>query len=644
MLKKTHLSLAITLLSLPLFAQENNFFDFFNEEMAPKIEVNIKTLNYERKEDRDQSQGHFSFDKFQILSEKTNLKLHNESQFYDADIYRRGKMIGFHGPAASFVYQLRDQDFKYVDSFQWMTMNNVYYFMDRNEIILQGKNFAMREPQTMLLTNDFKLNCDRHPDYLLNDGDGFIAGCFNYGFASALDNQGISSDFRFFDESGKKLIDLKGYFKRIDFQQEAIDADITSLTSNFSDEVLLNATDIKLACEKPRDVVSVTPEKLVVPCLDNISIEGNFLGAEFLEDNDELTILNPRITHEDKTLTIDHSDIRYKAKESEFKLSNSILRCKTPEKGNVIEVETFLSGCLNDSELFKKEEDVSFEFKVTETEPKPFELIVGGDVQSFQVNSERLNMTSDKLKLEIDKSIFIDFNQINLDCQKEEGLSQFDAKAMLTHCKKDMVIGLDTFSLKDFIDPRNPVLVKTHPSVVKNRDELLHIELPELKLVDQEDLTLMENVKILCKTENNEDVFIPNEIIGACVKRGQINIDKIFTDDSNLSVSTLTNPQTNIDNVQVEKKKAKIFDVNLITQDGKIYGKVMIRFLGMKSEVTFSGPISWDIEKEVLTIKVENSRLPLGIKSENIFMFFLKKMLVAEMITYEKDKTIKISL
>jgi hypothetical protein len=643
-LKKKDLSLAIALLSLPLGAQESGFFDFFNEEMSPKIEVNIKTLNYERKTDEDQAQGHFSFDKFQILSEKTNLKLHNDSHFYDADIYRRGQMIGFHGPAASFVYQLRDQDFKYVDSFQWMTMKDVYYFMDRTEIILKGKNFAMREPQTMLLTNDFKLNCERHPNYQLNDGDGFIAGCFNYGSATALDGQGISTDFRFFDEESNKLIDLKGYFKKIDFHQEAIEADITSVTSNFSDEVILNATDIKLSCEKPRDVVSVTPEKLVVPCLGNINIEGNFLGAEFLEDKDELTLLNPKITHNKNVLTINHSDIRYKAKESEFSLTSSILKCKTPEDGNLVEMETFLSGCLNNSELFTKDEEVNFEFKIIEEQPKPFELVVGGDVQSFQASSERLNMRTEKLKLEIDNNIFIDFSEMELDCQKQSGLTKFDAKEMFAFCKKDLDINLDTLSLKDFIDPNKPVLVKTHPSIVKNQNELLHIKLPDLKLVDREDLTVMEDVRILCETKSDEDVFIPNEIIGACVKRGQINISKIFTDDSNLSVSTLMNSQTNIDDIKVEKDKPKIFDVSLITQNGKVHGKVMVHLLGLKSEVTFSGPISWDVEKEVLTIKVENSRLPLGIRSENIFMFFIKKMLVAEMISYEKDKTIKISL
>lgn len=636
--------LALSLAAGPIMAQEDDFFSFFNEEMEPKIEVNIKALNYNRTQNEDESQGSFSFDKFKILSEKTNLTLHNESHFYDAEIYRRGQMIGFKGPAASFAYNMRDQDFKYFDSFKWMVMKNVYYNMDRTSIALRGENFAMREPKTMLVTNNFELNCDRHEDYKLNDAEGFLAGCINYGEARPLEGQGIGADFRFFDDTEKKIIDLQGYFKNLTFTQEKISSDITSLTSNFSDEVLLNATEVKVQCAKPSDVFNVTPESLVIPCLNDLNVEGDFLSAKFLADNDEMSILNPRINHLDKVLTVDHQNMKFKAMDSSFELTESVLKCDVPEGEDVLQADTFLKGCLNSSELLRKSEEVSFNFKTWESEPKPFELEVSADVKTFTAGQERVRLSSDNLRVEVDKALFIDFNQLNMDCQKEENLAKFDAKALLEYCKKDLDIDVDTFLLRDYLDPTKPILVKTKPQTVSNIGNNLTINLPELKLVDQEDLTVMENVEIDCDTTGKVDVFIPNEIIGACVKKGHIKINKIFTDDSNLSVASLLNPQTNIDRIKVEKKKPKIFDVDLQTRNGRVYGEVRVRVLGLKSRVEFSGPINWDLEKEILTIKVEKSRLPLGIKSETIFMYFLKKMLVAEMISYGKDKTIKISL
>lgn len=643
-MKNIAIFLSLASLTGPVFGQDGDFFSFFDEEMEPKIEMNIKSLNYNRSENEDQSQGNFSFDKFKILSEKTNLTLHNESHFYDAEIYRRGQMIGFKGPAASFAYSMRDQDFKYFDSFKWMVMKNVYYYMDRNDISLKGENFAMREPKTMLVTNDFQLNCDRHEDYKLNDGDGFLAGCLNYGEAKPLEGQGIGADFRFFDDEEKKIIDLQGYFKTLSFSQDKISSDITSLTSNFSDEVLLNATEIQVLCSKPNDVINVSPESLVVPCLNDLNIQGNFLSAKFLRDNDEVSVLNPRINHFENVLTVDHENLKFKAKDSSFELSNSVLKCDIPQDLDILKAETFVKGCLNSSELLKKSDDVSFTFKTWESDPKPFELAVNADVKAFSAEQERVKLHSDNLRVEVDKALYIDFKQVEMDCQKEQDLKSFDAKALLAHCKKDLDISVDTFLLRDYLDQSKPVLVKTRPREVSNKANNLIIDLPELKLVDKEDLTVMENVSIDCDSNGEVDVFIPNEIIGACVKRGHIKIDKLFTDDSTLSVASLLNPKTNIDRITVEKKKPKIFDVDLQTRNGKVYGEVRIRVLGIKSKVEFSGPIKWDMEKEVLTIKVEKSRLPLGIKSENIFMYFLKKMLVAEMISYGKDKTITISL
>lgn len=643
-MKNTAILLALSLISGPLLAQESDFFNFFNEEMEPKIEVNIKSLNYNRTENEDESQGSFSFDKFKILSDKTNLTLHNDSHFYDAEIYRRGQMIGFKGPAASFAYNMRDQDFKYLDSFKWMIIKNVYYYMDRSDISLKGDNIAMREPKTMLVTNNFDLNCDRHEGYQLNDVNGFLAGCLNYGESRPLDGQGIGVDFRFFDDNEKKIIDLQGYFKSVSFSQDKIKSDITSLSSNFSDEVFLNATEIDLQCTKPNDVLNVSPESLVVPCLNDLSVKGNYLSAKFLEDNDEMNILNPQINHFENVLTVDHENIKFKAVDSSFELTSSVLKCDIPENEDILQAETFLKGCLNSSELLRKSDQVSFNFKTWENEPKPFELDVSADVQKFTTGLDRVKLVSEKLKIEVDKALFIDFKQVDMDCQKVENLTSFDAKAILENCKKDLSIDVDTFLIRDYLDQTKPILVKTRPKTVLNRDNNLRIDLPELKLVDREDLTIMEDVEISCDTTGKVDVFIPNEIIGACVNKGHIKINKVFTDDSNLSVGSLLNPKTNIDNIKVEKKKPKIFDIDLQTRNGRIYGEIRIRVLGIKSRVEFSGPIKWDIDNEVLTIKVEKSRLPLGIKSENIFMYFVKKMLVAEMISYGKDKTIKISL
>jgi hypothetical protein len=503
----------------------------------------------------------------------------------------------------------------------------------------------MREPQYVLFASNFDVNCDRHPDYLLNNGDGLLSGCFNFGEIKPKDGQGMGVDFKFFDESGLKLVDFQANANQIDIGQEKVIADITSISANFSEKNLLNATDLKVECLKRPDLMKMNPETFLVPCLEDVDMKGDFLTLDFLEDGDKMTVVKPDFRHHNLNLTLDLEELKFKTIDSEFKVSSSVLSCQTPQDHDLLEVETFMKGCLNSSELKRKSEDVVFSYSIKETEgDKPLDLDISADVQSFNVTEDKIDFTSNKMVLDVDDEIFISMDEVIWDCQKKPGINEFDAPGILEHCKNGLDLDVGSFEVKDFADNQTPLLAGAKPKVVRNIRGMLHLEVPRLKLVDREDLTVMKDLQVLCKTNGETDVFIPNEIIAACVKRGSIKVDKLFTDDSSLSPAQIMSPQMNLDRVRVLEKDPKLFNISIITQDGIVYFELKTKVLGIKSNIRFSGPISWDMDKEVITIKVENSRLPLGIKSENIFMFFLKKMLVAEMVSYEKGHTIKISL
>ncbi|MCF8059127.1 MAG: hypothetical protein K9K67_07510 [Bacteriovoracaceae bacterium] len=619
-------------------------FSLFDEALTPTLDIVIKDLDYQRSASESLSQGTFSFEKFKIISHETNIELHNQSHFYDAEIYRRDNLIGFQGPAASFVYRLRDKDFNYFDSIRWLKMDTVSLFMNREKIEFSGENLAMREPQTNLLAHNFDLFCSRHQDYLINDGDGFIAGCLNYGQVRPIVGPGVGIDFKFFEDSGKKMVDLQGYFKSLNFSQNRIESEVISLSSNFNDSVIINTTELRASCHKNLDVTKINSESLILPCLNNLEIEGNFLKAELLEAKDEMFITKPSIKHVDNLLNLNAEEFKYKSKDTSFSLSSSKLKCIVPEEGDPLKVNTYLKGCLNKSELFKNDDDIKFNLEVAFKDDQSQKLKLMGDVQKLSLGEDRVLLGSNEATLDINDNFEIKFKNIDWSCQKAVGLERFDIKSILEFCKKDLGVELGSFSLRDFEDTEKPFLAFTKPNLVQNKDEVLQLELPELKLVDREDLTLMENLNVACETKSGEDVFLPNDLIDACVKRGQITIDKVFTKDSTYSPSQLMDQSFSIDNVRIKKTSPSLYNIKLITKDELVYVTLSTKVLGFNSEISFSGPITWDKEKEELKVKVEQSRLPLGIKSEKIFMFFVKKMLVAEMISYEKNNTIKILL
>ncbi len=613
----------------------------FDEDLSPTMDIVVENLDYTRNPDELEPQGTFSFKKFKIISFETNVELNNTSHFYDSRIYRRGRLIGFQGPAAKFVYRLREEDFKYLDSFKWLKMETVSLFMDRKSIKLSGENFAMREPKTILLTNNFNMLCSRHPGYPLNDGDGFLAGCLNYGEVRPLEGQEIGMEFKLLEGGGNKAIDLKGVFKYLKLEKNRVSTDVTSLLSNFNDKVIVDATEIQGSCFKEDNVTMVTTEGLVEPCLSNLSAQGRFLVASFLEENHKMSLTKPDITNIGNELTLGFEDIIFNSNETRFKMSSSSLHCKTSREEDPIEVETYLKGCLNESELFTEKQNILFEF---DTATKDQTLTLKGDLKKLKLFPNRVQLLSENTALEVNDNLQINFKGIDLSCQKEEGLNRFNAKDILSFCKKDLEIELQSFSLKGFEDKEKPILAKTAPDLVSNKDDLLNLNLPELKLVDREDLTLMENVRVLCETKSEEDIFIPNEVIQACVKAGKIEIENLYTTDSTYTPAQIMDPNLLVDKIRFNKSKPSLYNISIIAKGGNVFIRLDTKVLGLNSSVSFSGPINWDIKKEELTIKVTKSRLPLGIKSEKVFMFFLKKMFVAEMISYEKNNVIKISL
>lgn len=210
------------------------------------MDIFIQNLDYQKKANELEPQGSFSFERFKIVSEKTNIQLHNESHFYDAEIYRRDRLIGFQGPAASFAYKLNEDDYCYINSFHWVNMEEVGFFMDRSRIQLSGKNVALREPQYVLFANNLNLNCERHPDFILNNGDGFLSGCFNYGVATPLEGQGMGVDFKYYDEEGLALVDFQGFVEKVDLTQEKVTTKVSSVSVNFSEKNLINATELNV--------------------------------------------------------------------------------------------------------------------------------------------------------------------------------------------------------------------------------------------------------------------------------------------------------------------------------------------------------------------------------------------------------------
>ena len=93
-----------------------------------------------------------------------------------------------------------------------------------------------------------------------------------------------------------------------------------------------------------------------------------------------------------------------------------------------------------------------------------------------------------------------------------------------------------------------------------------------------------------------------------------------------------------------EELSPTIKDVVLRINNGylKMSIKPKIKLLGRR-KISFEGPITYDPESSELRFKVKHTKLALGIRSNDIFMWAVKKFLAGETISVHGDE-IKIKI
>jgi len=641
-----HLAITLTVclcLHSSIGAEGNEEFDLFGDGFSPAFEIKIGDLDYEKTGNSSNPQGLFSFSHFKVKSNEFNIFLDNQTHFYDADIYLKENIIGFKGPAAQFVYKLRNEDMKYVESVRWLKMNNLHFLMNKEDILLSGKSFAMREPRTYLVASEFDLKCRRNENYMLNDGDGFLSGCLNGSNAKGLSSIGFGVDYKLYAESGEKLTDFQGYFTEFVATEGSFRTNAFSLNARFKDELEIEASEIEVGCSKREDLIVINEEELLTPCLETISLYSNFVKLTLLPDEGVTSLYKPSLEIKSSSLNSTVQRLAFVNNMSDFELNSFGLNCTMLDEDKLL-AGTYIKSCLSNG-VSALEKPATFKYLLKDKTPnEEMSLSLIGELKSFRFEEENLTVESEGVSLIIDDEFFLDLVGLNWRCQKERGLDSLDFPKLFEYCKKELFIDTKEILLKDYSNKEQPLQGRVIAKKLNSLDGEIKMELKRVELIDSVDYTRINNMVVDCKMLSEKDILNPNDVIGSCSQNGYISFDSLFSFDSKLSKSSLLGDTFNFNRVSLGKAEASVFDASFRVVDQMLSGEVKVKFLGKERSIGFSGKVSWDEESEVITFKLEKSRLPWGIKSKSIFLYVLRKMLVTEMITYEDDNVLKIAL
>ena len=620
-------------------------FDVFMDELTPSYDIKLNTFEYDRINEVNGHRGSFSFTNFNVVNSSISTRLNNESGIFNADIYMLNGRFGFINDNFRFAYKLNDTDFEYIDSIKFGSLLNTHFIMNRDEIFMDSEAIEFREPRTYVKAHNFKLSCDRHPDYLLNDGQGLMAGCFNFGSLVPNGQPGIDFNLKFYTDKEEKIVDVTSYVESLTTSQEDINVEGLSLSGLFNETTKIELGDYSFHCLKKEDVLSIAGNDLIEPCLNNLDMKSPELKLTLLEEGDYMEVKDIDLGIESKIVNIKANKFSFSSLESVFNIGNFELKCDLVD-GEVTDVATYMASCLSSSELTTTSK-ADFYFNQTGVSDKtgePLDLKVDGSITNLKIQEGRLILSADELGLNVSDRVFFDLKDLGVDCKKDEKLTKLEIPLILETCKKDMSVQASNIIFHTINEKTESIRGQINSRYIFVENNKLNFNLDSLKMIDKESRKVIKGILGHCILKEDTDVLDVSSVIDACSSNLALNINALYTGEEETSQSSLKDVRFDINNFSIEEEKAGVSDIRASIVNGQLAASLSVRVMGMNPLVTLEGGVDWNAETEYLTLDISHSKLPFGITSKGLFMSIAKKFLASDMIQFGDDNKIMVKL
>ncbi len=620
-------------------------FDVFMDELTPSYDIKLNTFEYDRINEVNGRRGSFSFTNFNIVNSSISTNLNNENGIFNADIYMLNGRFGFINENFKFAYKLNDTDFEYIDSIKFGSLLNTHFIMNRDEIFMDSEAIEFREPRTYVKAHNYKLNCDRHPEYLLNDGQGLMAGCFNFGNLVPSGQPGIDFNLKFYTEKEEKIVDVTSYVESLKTTQEDINIEGLSLSGLFNETTQIELGDYSFHCSKNEDVLSISGKDLVEPCLNNLDMESPELKLTLLEEGNFMEVKDIDLGIENEKVNIKANKFSFSSLESVFNIGNFELKCDLVD-GEVTDVATYMASCLTSSEL-TTESKADFFFNqtgISEKTGEPLDLKIDGAITNLKVQDGRLILSADELGLNVSDKVFFDLKDLGVNCRKDEKHTKLEIPLILETCKEDISVQASDIKFHTINEKTESIRGQIKSRYIFVENNKLNFNLDTVKMIDKESRKVIKGVLGHCNLKEDTDVLDVSSVIDACSKNLAMNINALYTGEEGTNQNSLKDSRFDINNFSVEEEKAGVSDIRASIVNGQLAASMRVRVMGMNPLVTLQGSVDWNAETEYLTLDISHSKLPLGITSKGMFMSIAKKFLASDMIQFGDNNKIMIKL
>lgn len=638
------------LTSITSKASELDFFDEFESDSKSKVDIIVDSLDFVRPETGAGKSGTFKFKKFHFVSPNSSVFLENQNNIFDSVVYIKDKFIGVKGPSARFSYNLAQVDAEYLHTFSWVKLRSTRLLMEEEQISLSGEYYQIRKPKTILALENFTWDCDRHPDYLENNSNGFLAGCLNLaGIKPIEDSRGISVSYQFIEENKtQNEIAFNSNITEVLMGQDSFKGHSNTSELIFDNGVKLISSDMTVECEKQRDLIEITSETVVTPCLTNLEMNSDlFAIVDRSTVERDYKFTKALISLSQDEILVSADQLRFASEEVSFDLDHGRLVTKKMKDFDTQKFSDYLVSWYNSSKLIplKPSSPMKMAFKINGVNPKTkqkTDMKISSFLKGLEATEETIVFDSENFVIDQNNEYLYKFKTLQVECSKKLIGEDFNMEEVLKDCKSSGRFKFPRLVIDNKVDPKkSKYFLKSE--YLKVEDGFMSILAPGLQLVDKETNITLFNSSLKCRKNYENDLFDILDVIEDCFEGSSAFINKIVSEKNKkrsetkniYSLYTKLLNGSDFDPISlIREKDAFVKDIRLDIKKNWMKLNLEIKFLGANLKISAEGKISLDRSRELITVDIQKAKLPLT-KSKKILMYFLKKNLASEKIYFE---------
>lgn len=244
---------------------------------------------------------------------------------------------------------------------------------------------------------------------------------------------------------------------------------------------------------------------------------------------------------------------------------------------------------------------------------------VQGKVKSFDIRKNSLAISMTTPKSVSNDSYTINADTLVMNCAKDPDLASFDINKMAHDCSNQLKVSPLKASIVDKVAKSNFNLDIKDVTI---KDKNAFFTLNSGTLSDPASTTYITTMILNCKKDLDTNILDLNQVIKDCLTFSRISIAEVKS----------TKPDGG------QASSVKKIAVN--SDNNKMLIQADVNILGFMNRVSLNANASFNEAKKQLTLNVTDTKLPLGMTSVSMLMYFLKMNIISKGVTYVNNNII----